>query len=100
MKWEFNEMLQVHELQDEGGTLAKIYLSEKPKNNRPFRARTLISGLYFGNQTMSRLDRARKEWVTKLKKFHSRAEIDAYVRTKKGEIERFIQAREKEVSEG
>ena len=98
MKWEFNEVLQVHELCDESGTLAKIYLSEKPKNNRPFRARTLISGLYYGDRKMSRLDRSRKEWVTKLKKFRSRDELDSYLRRKKEEIQRFIQSREKEVS--
>ena len=100
MNWQFDEIRQVHELTEEGGVFAKIYLSEKPKNARPFRARTLISGLYYGNRTLSRLDRSNKEWVTKLKKFRTRDEASAYLERKKTEVQRFLEARECEVEKG
>ncbi|MBI4615655.1 MAG: hypothetical protein HY720_18705 [Planctomycetes bacterium] len=96
MEWRFNPMLSVHELASNGTVLARIYVSEKPRNRLPFRAKSLVSALYYSSRTMARLDRKKKEWVSGARKFRTREALDEYLKRKKAEIERFIQARERE----
>ena len=94
----YNQMRQVHELVCNGTVLARIFVAEKPRLARPFRTRCLISAFYFGEKTLARLDRAKKEWVSNRRKFRERNELDEYLERRKGEVERFIRTREAELS--
>ena len=98
MEWRFNPMRQVHEFVGDGTVLAQIFIAEKPRFALPFRAKSLISAFYFGEKTLSRLDRAKKEWISNGRKFRSRSELDEYVERRKTAIERFIRARESELA--
>ena len=98
MEWKYNDMRQVHELKSAGATVARIFLSEKPRNRRPYRAKTLVSALYFSQRTMNRLDKRKKEWVTGMKKFLTKDSREEYLRRKKAAVERFITARERELA--
>lgn len=91
-------MRQVHDLSAAGATIARIYVSEKPKNRRPYRARTLVSVLYYGTRRLEQATRTNKEWVTGQRKFRTREELEVYIARKKAAVERFIRAREKETS--
>jgi hypothetical protein len=98
MEWQYNQMRQVHDLLDVGTVLARIFVAEKPRLAHPFRTRSLISAFYYGEKTLGRLDRAKKEWVSNTRKFPDRKELDEYIERRKSGIERFIRARTAELA--
>jgi hypothetical protein len=94
MKWSFDNVRSVHVLEDAGTPLARIHVKKSEKGKGRFRVKTLVSFLYFSATRQKQLERAKKEWQVTVRRFESREDADRYIRTKKAEVERFIESRE------
>ena len=94
MKWSFDNVRGIHVLDDAGVPLAKIYIRKSEKGKGFFRVKTLVSFLYFSPTRQKQLERAKKEWEVTVRRFPDREGADRYVKMKREEVKRFIEARE------
>lgn len=97
MDWRFNGLISCHELVDGNEIIARIYQAERAKVAYPFRTRSLISALFYGEQRLDRLARHGKEWVSQRRDFRTEDERKRYLERRKQVITRFIAARQREL---
>ncbi len=91
MNWNYDPLRACHELLAEDQSVAaRIYESDKPKMTLPFRAKSLISVFYYGEQRLNSLARRNKEWVSNRRKFKTKAAREIYVAARKKEILHFL----------
>ncbi|MCI0342526.1 MAG: hypothetical protein L0216_15525 [Planctomycetales bacterium] len=85
----------VHRLEDRGAVLALVSLRETKAPKNRWRVKSCVSFLYFGAARQRSLERSRKQWVVKTRRFPDRAAAEAHAGRKREEILRFVRAREK-----
>jgi hypothetical protein len=90
MEWRFNEDKSSWDLYDSTSVIARIFIREKADTKKPFRTKTIISSIYYGGHTFSRLTRKNKEWKVYNRKFAARQEMDTYLEAKKQAIKSFL----------
>lgn len=92
MEWQYDPTKNVYDLHDKGSVVARIYVKEKPNQTKRYIAKTLISFIYCGSKSLSRLEKSNKEWSSTRRKFATKEELDEYVaRKKQAVIERIAQ---------
>ncbi|MDQ7821651.1 MAG: hypothetical protein RDV48_02520 [Candidatus Eremiobacteraeota bacterium] len=91
MEWVFDEGKNVWNLMDGTSIAARIFIKEKPDQKNAFHAKSLISLVYTGGKTFSRLSRKHKEWKAQNRKFHTRAEMERYLEAKKKAVQDYIE---------
>ena len=94
MKWTFDNIRSIHQLEDGETPLAKIFIKKSEKGKGLFRVKTLVSFLYFSATRQKQLERTKKEWQVTVRRFPTREDADRYIGTKKEEVARFIRSRE------
>ncbi len=90
MEWRYNNEKSGWDLYDGTSVIARIFIREKEETKKPFRTKTLISSIYYGGSTFSRLTKKNKEWKVYNRKFSLRQEMDTYVETKKKTVLNFL----------
>ena len=92
MEWRYDPTRSAFALCDKDSVVAKICIKEiapKPDRKNKYAVRTLISFIYCGNKTLTRLEKLGKEWQSRRRKFATKEELDEYVaRQKEAVIER------------
>jgi len=91
MEWQFDKEKNAWNLYDSQSVVARIYIKEKPDQKSRFLTKTLISSIYFGARTFSRLTRSNKEWKAQNRKFATREEMDSYIENKKKVVLKFVE---------
>ncbi|MGV8124233.1 MAG: hypothetical protein AB2L14_31190 [Candidatus Xenobiia bacterium LiM19] len=91
MEWVFDREKNKWDLYDSKSVVAKIFIKEKPDQKSRFLTKTLVSSIFFGAKTFSRLTRSKKEWRAQNRKFATREEMDRYIEIKKKVVLKFIE---------
>ncbi len=91
MEWVFDKEKNSWNLYDNKSVVAKIFIKEKPEQKSRFLTKTLISSIFFGAKTFSRLTRTKKEWKAQNRKFATREEMDSYIEIKKKVVLKFLE---------
>jgi len=90
MEWRYNNDKSSWDLYDSTSVIARIFIREKGETKKPYRTKTLISSIYYGGSTFSRLTKKNKEWRVYNRRFSNRQEMEAYVETKKTTVLDFL----------
>lgn len=95
MNWKYDNIMQESQLLDGGSKLARILIIPQQKGG--VIVKSLVSFIYYGTRRQEKMEKQKKEWVARKRKFKERKDAQKYVEIKKEEIQRFILAREKEL---
>ncbi len=95
MNWKYDNIMQESQLLDGGSKLARILIIPRQKGG--VIVKSLVSFIYYGTRRQEKMEKQKKEWVARKRKFKERKDAQKYVEIKKEEIQRFILAREKEL---
>jgi len=94
MQWTSDVRDDCFTLEDGGARLAFVSIKETEAPAKRFRVKTAISFLYYGAARQARLERRRKQWVVSTRRFRDRDAAARYAAVKRGEVERYVRARE------
>ena len=90
MEWRYDNEKSSWNLYDGTSVIARIFIREKEATTHPFRTKTLISSIYYGGNTFSRLTKKNKEWKIYNRQFQSRQQMETYLETKKKAVLGFL----------